>query len=259
MNYPGPKSGKAKDKRIVIIGAGPGGICVGKMLLDAGFSDVTIFEKSPAAGGVWQHNIYPGAACDVPSDLYSFSFAQDYEWSRPYAGQAEIRDYMEWCVNQFGLSNRIHYNCEVVAMKWHDSETLWAFRLGNGEQSTADIVISAVGMFNLPHMPKLAGLDDFEGTLFHAAEWKVDHTLEDRRVAVIGSAASAVQIVPAIASTTQQLHVFQRTANWLLPKEDNIFDEHQLARRRTDRFGRRERRWQIWRDVVALRPSAGRI
>ncbi len=252
MNNPGSTDGLQQDKRVIVIGAGPGGICVGKMLLEAGFGNVTILEKAAAVGGVWQHNVYPGAACDVPSDLYCFSFAQDYEWTREYAGQEEIRDYLEWCVHRFGLTDHVRCSSEVTSIAWSDEDAHWTVQLVSGEQMTAEVVISAVGMFNLPYTPAIPGLGDFQGELFHAAKWPRDRAMDERRVAIIGSAASAIQIVPAIASATRLLHVFQRTPNWILPREDKVFGDQDLERRRTDRYGRRERRWKIWRDVVAL-------
>ena len=215
-------------RRIVIIGAGPGGICTGVRLLEAGHDDFVILEQAPGIGGTWWHNRYPGAECDVKSHLYSFSFAPNPAWSRPYARQPEIKTYLEACVERFGLASHLRLNTQVHAVRWDDDRRVWLLRVGDGEDLEADVVVSAIGMFGAPVAPDIPGLDRFAGTLFHSARWNDDHDLTGDAVAVIGSAASAVQLIPEIAPTVGQLYVYQRSANWVTPKEDTPFSAEQL-------------------------------
>jgi cation diffusion facilitator CzcD-associated flavoprotein CzcO len=221
-------------QRIGIIGAGPGGICMGIKLLEAGIDDFTIFERAPGVGGVWFHNTYPGAACDVQSALYSFSFEVKRDWSRPYGTQPEIRAYFEHCVEKYGLAPHIRLNTGVAAARWDDGRAQWELETADGETHTFDVVVGAVGMFNQLHVPDMAGLDEFRGTMFHSARWDHTHDLAGERVAVIGSAASAVQFVPVIAPAVEQLFVYQRTPNWVMPKLDTPYTDEELERFRTD-------------------------
>ncbi|HEY5173576.1 MAG TPA: NAD(P)/FAD-dependent oxidoreductase [Acidimicrobiia bacterium] len=247
-------------RRIAIIGAGPGGICMGIKLREAGFDDFTIFERAPGVGGVWYHNTYPGAACDVQSALYSFSFELKRDWSRPYATQPEIRAYFEHCVEAYGLAPHIRLNTRVSAAHWDDERSEWRVitepgvtdHLDTGgaarhaEEHLFDVVIGAVGMFNELHVPDIAGLDEFRGTRFHSARWDHSHDLSGERVAVVGSAASAVQFVPEIAPGVERLHVFQRTPNWVLPKLDTPYTDDELERFRTDPDAIVEERALVW-------------
>ena len=238
-------------RRIGIIGAGPGGICMGIKLLEAGFDDFTIFERAPGVGGVWFHNTYPGAACDVPSALYSFSFELKRDWSRPYATQPEIRAYFEHCVEKYGLAPHIQLSTGVVGAHWDDERAQWnvdASHVVTGlrETHTFDVVVGAVGMFNQLHVPAIPGLDEFRGAMFHSAQWDHSHELRGERIAVVGSAASAVQFVPEIAPRVGRLHVFQRTPNWILPKLDTPYTEEELTRFRTDPDAIVEERALVW-------------
>ncbi len=165
-------------RRIGIIGGGPGGICAGIRLLAAGIDDFTIFERAPAVGGVWWHNTYPGAACDVPSALYSFSFEMKRDWSRPYANQPEIREYLQHCVDKFGLTPHLQLGCGIASARWDDATAEWHVTTEHGEEHTFDVLVSAVGMFGEPNWPALTGLDSFRGTVFHSARW--DHTRDLR-------------------------------------------------------------------------------
>ena len=221
-------------RRIAIIGAGPGGICAGVRLLEAGHRDFVILEKAAGVGGTWWHNRYPGAECDIKSHLYSFSFAPNPEWSRPYARQPEIKAYLEQCVERFGLEAHLRLNTEVSAARWDDADARWQLTVGDGEEIEAEIVISALGMFGAPVAPEIPGLDRFRGTIFHSACWDDTHDLTGEAVAVIGSAASAVQFVPEIAPLVGRLDLYQRSANWVLPKEDTPFSAERLAELRTD-------------------------
>ncbi|MGE0384644.1 MAG: flavin-containing monooxygenase [Gammaproteobacteria bacterium] len=219
-------------KRTAIVGAGPAGICMGIALRRAGL-DFTIFERAEAIGGTWHHNSYPGAACDIPSALYQFSFDIRCDWSRPYAPQPEIRAYLQDCAARHGLLPHVRLSTPVIAARWDEARALWTLTTGNGASHEFEILVSAVGMFGDPQWPDIDGLHEFGGALFHSARWAHGHDLGEERVAVIGSAASAVQVVPAIAPRVQRLHVFQRTPNWVLAKQDAPYSASELAR-----FGR---------------------
>jgi cation diffusion facilitator CzcD-associated flavoprotein CzcO len=235
--------------RIAIIGAGPGGICAGVHLRAAGFDDFVILEKSDGVGGTWQHNRYPGAECDVPSHLYSFSFELKPDWSKPYGRQAEIRAYMQACVERHGLTPHLRLNTEVRRATWNDASSLWHVETAAGEVLEVDVVISALGMFNELYWPDIPGLDGFEGTRFHSARWNHDHDLSGETVGVIGSAASAVQFVPEIAPRVARLHVYQRSANWVLPKEDDPYTPEQIEAFRADPEALRRSRDELLRQM----------
>jgi cation diffusion facilitator CzcD-associated flavoprotein CzcO len=223
------ESTRTRDLRIAIIGAGPGGLCAGIRLKQAGFENFVILEKAADLGGTWYHNRYPGCACDIPSYLYSFSFEPKSDWSRPYGSQAEILTYLEHCAEKYGLRPHCRFGCGVTSAKWDEANAHWTLRLASGEEVVAQAVISALGMFNDLAFPEIEGLGDFAGTCFHSARWNSDHDLTGKRVGVIGSAASAVQLVPEIVKQAEQVHLFQRTANWVMPKEDEPLSEEQLA------------------------------
>jgi cation diffusion facilitator CzcD-associated flavoprotein CzcO len=206
--------------RIAIIGAGPGGLCMGKRLLDEGLSDFVVLEKSTGVGGTWYRNTYPGAACDIASHLYCYSFAPNPDWSRPFAPQAEIQAYFEKVATDYGLRDHLRLGVGVRSTRWDEGRARWILALDSGDEVEARFVVSALGMFGRISIPAIPGLEDFEGTRFHSAEWNHDHDLSGERIGVIGSAASAVQFVPEIAKQASRLFVFQRTPNWVLPKED---------------------------------------
>jgi len=228
------KNAEGRDLKIAIMGAGPGGLCMGIKLREAGFENFVILERSSQVGGTWNNNRYPGCACDIPSHLYSFSFEVKRDWSKPYAPQPEILEYMEGIADQYGLLPFCRFNNAVKRAVWEDAQARWSIQLESGETVEADILVSAIGMFNSIVSPDIAGLDDFEGTLFHSARWNWEHSLEGQTVGVIGAAASAVQLVPEVAKVAAQVHVFQRSANWVLPKEDEPYTEEQLEHFRND-------------------------
>lgn len=223
-----------RSLRVAIIGAGPGGLCMASRLRDAGFDDITILEKGNGVGGTWYHNRYPGCACDIPSHLYSFSFEPKVDWSRPYAPQPEIRAYFEQFAEKYDLLQHCRFGAEVESAVWSDEQARWTLGLANGESVEAEIVISALGMFNDLSEPVIEGLDAFEGTRFHSARWNWDHDLSGETVGVIGSAASAVQFVPEIVKQAGQVYLFQRTANWVLPKLDDPFTDEMIAAFKAD-------------------------
>ena len=224
----------ARRPRIAIIGAGPGGLCMAARLAQEGFDDYVVLEKAGGVGGTWYHNRYPGCACDIPSHLYSFSFEIKRDWSRPYAPQPEILEYMEHVARKFGVLPHCRFGCAVRSATWSEERAAWRLALDSGETVEAEIVISAIGMFNELVRPDIPGLDSFAGTSFHSARWRWDHDLTGRRVAVIGSAASAVQFVPEIVKQAAQVYMFQRTANWVIPKLDTPYTDAELERFRTD-------------------------
>jgi len=224
-----------KSPRIGIIGAGAGGLCMGIRLLEAGYSDFVIFEKADGVGGTWYHNRYPGCACDVPSHLYSFSFEQKADWPRPFAEQPLIRAYMDHCADKYGLRPHLRLGTGIARASWNEENSTWALVTEAGEQCEFDVVVSAIGMFNELSWSGIPGRARFAGQSFHSARWDWDYDLSGKRVGVIGSAASAVQFVPEIAKEVAQLDLYQRTANWVAPKEDEPFSAEQIAVLESDR------------------------
>lgn len=214
-------------KRIVIVGAGPGGICTGIKLKEAGYDSFTIVEQADGVGGTWRHNRYPGCRCDVPSVLYSFSFAQKPDWQSRYATQPEILAYMEELAEQNGLLPHTRFNTRVTGAHWDDARALWQVVLDSGEMLEAEVLVSAIGLFNEPSIPALAGLDSFPGAVMHSARWNPDVTLEGRNIAVIGSAASAVQLVPEVAKVAGHLTIYQRTPNYVRAREADYTPQEQ--------------------------------
>jgi cation diffusion facilitator CzcD-associated flavoprotein CzcO len=207
---------------------------MGIRLAGAGFERFEILEKASGVGGTWYYNRYPGCACDIPSHLYSFSFETKRDWSRPYAPQAEILSYLEHCAGKYGLLPHCRFGDAVRRARWDESAAQWTLELASGRSTCADIVVSAIGMFNEIAIPAIPGLDGFAGTQFHSARWNWDHDLTGESVGVIGSAASAVQLVPQIVKQAGFVHLFQRTANWVAPKEDEPYTEKQLERFRCE-------------------------
>ncbi len=242
----GTTNADQNDLRVAIIGAGPGGLCMAIRLKQAGHRDFVLLEKAEGIGGTWFHNRYPGCACDVQSHLYSFSFAPKLDWSRPYARQPEILEYLQTCASNHGIESHCRFDCSVRSVAWDDEAAQWTLTVEGGETVEADVVVSAIGMFNELAYPSIDGIDAFTGTRIHTARWDWDHDLAGERVAVIGSAASAVQLVPEVAETAGKVHLFQRTANWVLPKEDTPFTEEELEHFRTHPEAARALRQQIY-------------
>ena len=197
------------DVRIAIIGSGFGGLGTAIKLKQAGFEDFIILERASDVGGVWRDNTYPGCACDVPSHLYSFSFAPNPGWTRSFSPQPEIWDYLRECARRYGILPRLRLGHEVRAAAWDDARRRWRVETSRGTW-TADVLIAVAGPLSEPSIPALPGLDRFEGTAFHSASW--DHDLTGRQVAVIGTGASAAQFVPETQPRVGRLRIFQRTA-----------------------------------------------
>jgi cation diffusion facilitator CzcD-associated flavoprotein CzcO len=204
---------------IAIVGAGFGGVGAVTMLHRAGYDDVTVFERGERVGGVWNHNTYPGAACDVPSHLYEFSFEPNPRWSRRYAPQAEIQAYLEDIARRNGVLERIRTGTEVTHARWDDQRGKWLLQTSAGPHE-ADVLLTACGQLSVPKMPLLAGLESFAGPAFHTARWRHDVELAGKRVAVIGTGCSAIQAVPAIQPSVEQVDVYQRSPGWTIPKMD---------------------------------------
>jgi cation diffusion facilitator CzcD-associated flavoprotein CzcO len=211
--------GEPRHVRVGIVGAGFAGLGMAIKLKQAGVEDFVVWERDPDVGGTWWANTYPGCQCDVPSHLYSFSFAPNPNWGRTYATQPEIEAYLRDVVDTFALRPHIRTGCAVTDARWDDASDRWRIATEQGEY-TADVLIAAPGPLSEPSIPDLEGLDTFKGTTFHTANWNHDHDLTDRRVAVVGTGASAIQAVPEIQPRVDSLTVFQRTPPWVVPHRD---------------------------------------
>ncbi|MEO3790644.1 NAD(P)/FAD-dependent oxidoreductase [Nonomuraea sp. B10E15] len=205
---------------IVIVGAGLAGVCMAIKLKEAGHHDFVILEKAGDLGGTWRDNTYPGCACDVPSHMYSYSFDLNPDWSRMFAPQREIHDYLRSCADRHGVTPHIRYAKHVTALEYDDARRDWTVTTDDGATLRANAVVSAIGALHIPRYPEISGRESFAGPAMHSASWDRTVDLTGKRVAVIGTGASAVQFVPQIAPVTRQLTVFQRTAPWLHPKPD---------------------------------------
>ncbi|MBX7451160.1 NAD(P)-binding domain-containing protein [Mycolicibacterium sp. 3033] len=205
---------------VAVIGAGFGGLCAAIRLREAGIHDFVVLEKAHDVGGTWRENTYPGAACDVMSLMYSFSFAPNPKWTRGYARQPEILDYLRDVADRYDLLRSIRFDTEIVSQVFDDDSDRWTLTSSDGTTTTARAVIDATGPLHIPNIPDLPGIATFEGSVFHSARWDHDIDLTGKRVAVIGTGASAVQFIPHLAERAAHLDVYQRTPAWVLPKPD---------------------------------------
>lgn len=228
----------APDVDVLIVGSGFSGLCMALELQRAGRASFLILEKASDIGGTWRDNTYPGCACDVPSHLYSLSFAPQADWSRMYAGQAEIQTYMQGLVDRYDLRRSIRFGTALTEARWDEGARLWRATTATGERISARVLVSGTGGLSRPHIPPLPGLEAFGGTTMHSAAWDHACDLEGKRVAVVGSAASAVQLVPAIASKVGRLSLFQRTPSWVLPRHDRPFTPRERDRLRRSPLAR---------------------
>ncbi|GGM59673.1 flavin-containing monooxygenase [Dactylosporangium sucinum] len=244
--------------RVAVVGAGFGGLGAAIRLKQHGHHDFVVFERSGELGGTWRDNGYPGCACDVPSHVYSYSFALNPRWSNTYSPQPEIWDYLRRVADRYDLRPSIRFGTEVRQASWDGAAKRWRIETSGGDW-TADVLISAGGPLNEPVVPKLAGLETFRGETFHSARWNHDADLAGKRVAVIGTGASAIQIVPAIQPVVGRLSLFQRTPAWVIPRQERPLRawEHWMYRRipGSQRLMRTIVYWQVEATVIGfLRP-----
>ncbi|SCG34546.1 flavin-containing monooxygenase [Micromonospora coxensis] len=218
-----PDVAGARTPRVAIIGSGFGGVAVAAALLRAGYDDVVLLERADGIGGVWRDNSYPGCACDIPAPLYSYSFALNPDWSRRFPSHAEILGYLRRCADDLGVTARVRLRTEVTDATWDEAGSCWRLRTGAGEEVVADVLIPAVGQLSRPVVPALPGAHRFRGRAVHTARWDPTVRVDGARVAVVGTGASAIQLVPAIAGRAAHVTVFQRTAPWTLPKPDRRY------------------------------------
>ncbi len=219
---------------IAIIGTGFSGLGIAIKLKEAGYINFRIYERGSEVGGTWRDNTYPGAACDVQSHLYSYSFEPYAEWSRAFGEQGEILDYIRHCVDKYDLHQFIEFNTTISSATFDDQRNVWKATTEEGKTIEANLLIAGHGSLSDPAYPQIEGFESFEGKVLHTAVWDHDYDLTGKRVAVIGSGASAIQVVPAIADQVSKLSVFQRTPSWVLPKPDRTFDA--VSKNRFRRF-----------------------
>ncbi len=205
--------------RVAIVGSGFSGLGMAVRLKQEGIDDFVVLERAENLGGTWRENTYPGCACDVPSHLYSFSFAPNPDWSRTFSPQPEIWEYLRRVSRDHGIDPHIRYRHEVTSARWDGAEELWRIHTSAGEL-TAEMLVAGAGPLSDPKLPNIDGIDSFEGTIFHSAHWNHEHALDGERVAVIGTGASSIQLVPRIQAQVGRLHVFQRTPPWVVPHRD---------------------------------------
>ncbi|MCP3820411.1 NAD(P)/FAD-dependent oxidoreductase [Streptomyces sp. A3M-1-3] len=231
--------------RVAVIGSGFGGLGAAVRLRREGITDFVVLERADSVGGTWRDNSYPGCACDVPSHLYSFSFAPNPDWPRTFSGQPHIRAYLEHVADTFGLRPHIRLNAEVRMMRWDSDALQWEIETANG-RLTADVVVSATGPLSDPKIPDIPGLAEFPGKVFHSARWDHDYDLSGKRVAMIGTGASAIQIVPAIQPKAGRLTLFQRTPPWVMPRMDRAITGAERWLHRQLPFTGSARRGLLW-------------
>lgn len=229
----------------VVIGAGISGIAAAYKMIQAGYTDFLVLEKADRVGGTWRDNTYPGCGCDVPSALYSFSFAPSHAWSHLFAKQTEILTYLEQVAKQFNLHDKIKFQHELLSAKWNEAQQQWVLETSQGK-FLAKTVVFSTGPITEPSVPQIKGIDTFSGEMFHSARWKHDYDLTGKRVAVIGTGASAIQFIPQIQPLVKELIVFQRTAPWVLPKADLALND-----RAKGLIAKYPMIQQLWRGSVA--------
>ncbi|MEU6643039.1 NAD(P)/FAD-dependent oxidoreductase [Saccharomonospora sp. NPDC046836] len=217
----------------LIVGAGFGGVAIAAELRRAGMHDFVVLEKAADLGGVWRENTYPGSGCDVPSPLYSFSFERNHAWPRRYAWQPDIHAYLRRTARRHGLLAHLRFDSEVVSAEFDSGNAEWRVRTAGGEEYATRVLIPATGQLSRPSYPDIPGIDSFAGPSFHSAQWDHDCELTGKRVAVIGTGASAVQFVPRIQPRVARLTVFQRSAQYIMPKRDRVYTPWQHKAFRT--------------------------
>ncbi|PBC98355.1 catio diffusion facilitator CzcD-associated flavoprotein CzcO [Streptomyces sp. Ag82_O1-15] len=231
--------------RVAVIGSGFGGLGAAVRLRREGITDFVVLERAGSVGGTWRDNSYPGCACDVPSHLYSFSFAPHPDWPRTFSGQEHIRAYLEHVTDVFGLRPHLRFDSEVKMMTWDQEKLRWGIETSRGFL-TADVVVSATGPLSDPKIPDIPGIDSFPGKVFHSARWDHDYDLRGKRVAMIGTGASAIQIVPAIQPDVSRLTLFQRTPPWVMPRVDRAITGAERWLHKQLPFTTQARRGLLW-------------
>lgn len=231
--------------RVAVIGSGFGGLGAAVRLRREGVTDFVVLERADSVGGTWRDNSYPGCACDVPSHLYSFSFAPNPDWPRTFSGQEHIRAYLEHVADVFRLRSHLRFNSEVKMMTWDTEKLRWGIETSSGFL-TADVVVSATGPLSDPKVPDVPGIDTFPGKVFHSARWDHDYDLRGKRVAMIGTGASAIQIVPSIQPEVAKLTLFQRTPPWVMPRVDRAISGAERWIHRQLPFTTQARRGLLW-------------
>ena len=221
-----------QDLRVVVLGAGMSGILSGIKLLEAGYKNVTIYEKASRVGGTWRENTYPGLTCDVPSHAYTYSFEPNAEWTRQLPPGAEVQGYFEQTTRKYKIDELIRFNQEVKRCEFKGGR--WHLETASGLRDTADVVIAATGVLHHPRTPNIPGLKDFTGDLLHSARWDHAVPLDGKRIGIIGNGSTGVQLVSALAGRAGKLKHFQRTAQWIMPVENPTFTEEQKQAFRDD-------------------------
>jgi cation diffusion facilitator CzcD-associated flavoprotein CzcO len=230
---------------VAVIGTGFAGLGMAVRLKQMGIEDFVVLERAGDVGGTWRDNTYPGCQCDVPSHLYSFSFALNPGWSRTFSTQPEIWAYLRRCAEDFDVLSHVRFDSEVIAAEWDEAAGRWELETSHGSL-TADVVVSGVGALSEPSIPALSGLERFQGTVFHSAQWDHEHDLAGERVAVVGTGASAVQFVPHIQPSVRSVAVFQRTAPWVMPHPDRPLSRREQRLYRALPFAQRLMRNAIY-------------
>jgi cation diffusion facilitator CzcD-associated flavoprotein CzcO len=225
--HPTPADSTGSDLRFIIIGAGMSGILSAIKLQEAGLDNFAIYEKADRLGGTWRENTYPGLSCDVPSHLYSYSFAPNPDWSHRFSPGSEIQGYFEDVARRYRVDERIRYGKEITRCEFEGGR--WKIEMADGSTDVGDFVIAATGVLHHPAYPAIEGLDCFEGTIFHSARWNHDVSLAGKRIGIIGNGSTSIQIVVALVDEVAELSVFQRTAQWIMPIENPAYSEEQKA------------------------------
>ncbi|MQA61677.1 MAG: NAD(P)-binding protein [Actinophytocola sp.] len=214
-------SSSTEQAAVVIVGTGFSGLGMAIQLLNAGRDDFVILEKADEVGGTWRDNSYPGCACDIQSHMYSFSYEQNPDWTRAFSGQPEIFEYLRGVADKYDLRSHIRFGVEMASAAWDEEQRTWTVIGTRGETFVGQFLVSGVGALHIPNVPKLNGIEHFQGEAFHSAYWNHDYDLHGKKVAVVGTGASSIQFVPQIAPEVAELTLFQRTPPWVMPKPDH--------------------------------------
>jgi cation diffusion facilitator CzcD-associated flavoprotein CzcO len=209
-----------EHNRVIIVGTGFSGLGMAIRLKQSGIHDFVVLEKAQDVGGTWRDNTYPGCACDIQSHMYSFSFEQNPAWSRSFPSQPEIWDYLRKVADRYDVRRHIRFGQDLTGARWDSDAQVWHVQTKSGAELTAQFLVSGVGALHIPNIPALPGIERFAGPRFHSAQWDHDVDLRGKRIAAVGTGASAIQFVPQIAPDAQRLHLFQRTPPWVMPKPD---------------------------------------